>query len=91
MLTHDISGRDPWSLLLSCSSGELGDRADGISYMPASAWTARTEAGNVDILKRRGRGRPRRSAEPIQVVAVRLTAEALDALGRGGEEPDESF
>ena len=39
------------------------------------------EAGyDVDALKRRGRGRPGRGAEPMQVVAVRLTAEELDAL-----------
>lgn len=39
------------------------------------------EAGyDVDELKRRGRGRPGRGAEPMQVVAVRLTAEELDAL-----------
>ena len=44
-------------------------------------WADEAEAGyDVDILKRRGRGRPGRGAEPMQVVAVRLTAEELDAL-----------
>lgn len=44
-------------------------------------WADEAEAGyNVDDLKRRGRGRPGRGAEPMQVVAVRLTAEELDAL-----------
>jgi len=41
------------------------------------------EAGadyEVKEMKRRGRGRPRRGAEPMQVVAVRLTAEELAAL-----------
>ena len=39
------------------------------------------EAGyDVEQLKRRGRGRPGRGAEPMQVVAVRLTAEELAAL-----------
>ncbi len=39
------------------------------------------EAGyDIDVRKRRGRGRPGRGAEPMQVVAVRLTAEELDAL-----------
>ena len=31
-------------------------------------------------LKRRGRGRPGRGAEPMQVIAVRLTAEEIAAL-----------
>lgn len=44
-------------------------------------WADEAEAGyDVDELKRRGRGRPGRGAEPMQVVAVRLTAEELDAL-----------
>ena len=44
-------------------------------------WADDAEAGyDVDELKRRGRGRPGRGAEPMQVVAVRLTAEELDAL-----------
>lgn len=39
------------------------------------------EAGyDIEQLKRRGRGRPGRGAEPMQVVAVRLTAEELAAL-----------
>ncbi|GAB3061433.1 hypothetical protein GCM10027053_24660 [Intrasporangium mesophilum] len=44
-------------------------------------WADEAEAGyDVDELKRRGRGRPGRGAEPMQVVAVRLTAEELEAL-----------
>lgn len=44
-------------------------------------WADEAEAGyDVDALKRRGRGRPGRGAEPMQVVAVRLTTEELDAL-----------
>lgn len=44
-------------------------------------WADEAEAGyDVAELKRRGRGRPGRGAEPMQVVAVRLTAEELDAL-----------
>jgi hypothetical protein len=39
------------------------------------------EAGyDVDGLKKRGRGRPGRGAEPMQVVAVRLTTDELNAL-----------
>lgn len=45
------------------------------------AWADEAEAGyDVDALKRRGRGRPGRGAEPMQVVAVRLTGEELEAL-----------
>ncbi len=44
-------------------------------------WADEAEAGyDVEDLKRRGRGRPGRGAEPMQVVAVRLTAEELAAL-----------
>ncbi|MFT4217036.1 MAG: ribbon-helix-helix protein, CopG family [Micropruina sp.] len=44
-------------------------------------WADEAEAGyDVAELKRRGRGRPGRGAEPMQVVAVRLTAEELEAL-----------
>ena len=44
-------------------------------------WADEAEAGyDVDALKRRRRGRPGRGAEPMQVVAVRLTAEELEAL-----------
>ena len=44
-------------------------------------WADEAEAGyDVEELKRRGRGRPGRGAEPMQVVAVRLTAEEVAAL-----------
>ncbi|WP_313815195.1 ribbon-helix-helix domain-containing protein [Citricoccus sp.] len=44
-------------------------------------WADEAEAGyDVEELKRRGRGRPGRGAEPMQVVAVRLTAEEITAL-----------
>jgi len=45
------------------------------------AWADEAEAGyDVEELKRRGRGRPGRGAEPMQVIAVRLTAEELAAV-----------
>ncbi len=48
-----------------------------------SAWGAEAEAGyDVSQLKRRGRGRPGRGAEPMQVVAVRLSTQELAALDR---------
>ncbi|MFD1504304.1 ribbon-helix-helix protein, CopG family [Georgenia yuyongxinii] len=46
-------------------------------------WADEAEAGyDVEGLKRRGRGRPGRGAEPMQVVAVRLTAEEIAAVDR---------
>lgn len=45
------------------------------------AWADEAEAGyDVDALRRRGRGRPGRGAEPAQVIALRLTAEELAVL-----------
>jgi hypothetical protein len=42
------------------------------------AWAIEAEVGyDVAALKKRGRGRPGRGAEPSQVVALRLTAEEL--------------
>jgi predicted transcriptional regulator len=52
-----------------------------VSEEQIQTWAAEAEAGyDVEELKRRGRGRPGRGAEPMQVVAVRLTVEELDAL-----------
>ncbi len=46
-----------------------------------SEWAAEAEAGyDIEALKKRGRGRPGRGAEPSQVVALRLTGEELAAL-----------
>lgn len=54
-------------------------------------WADEAEAGyDVDELKRRGRGRPGRGAEPMQVVAVRLTAEELEALDAAASKHDMS-
>ena len=52
-------------------------------------WADEAEAGyDVDALKRRGRGRPGRGAEPMQVVAVRLTAQELHALDAAAAKQD---
>ncbi|NHN57089.1 CopG family transcriptional regulator [Calidifontibacter sp. DB0510] len=55
-----------------------------ISEKQITQWADEADAGyDVEALKRRGRGRPGRGSEPMQVVAVRLTADeiaALDAL-----------
>ena len=52
-----------------------------VSEKQIQQWAKEAEVGyDVDELKRRGRGRPGRGAEPMQVVAVRLTAEELEAV-----------
>lgn len=54
-------------------------------------WADEAEAGyDVEELRRRGRGRPGRGAEPMQVVAVRLTAEELEALDAAAVKHDMS-
>ncbi len=46
-------------------------------------WVSEAEEGyDPEVLKKRGRGRPGRGAEPAQVVAVRLTVDELSALDR---------
>ena len=57
-----------------------------VSQEQIERWADEAEAGcDVAELKRRGRGRPGRAAEPMQVVAVRLTAEELEALDDAAE------
>ena len=52
-----------------------------VSEEQIQQWADEAEAGyDVEEMKRRGRGRPGRGAEPMQVVAVRLTAEELAAV-----------
>lgn len=60
-----------------------GETINGVPVTEAqiAAWAAEAEAGyDVDLLRKRGRGRPGRGAEPSQVVALRLTSEELAAL-----------
>lgn len=46
-----------------------------------AAWSAEADVGfDVESLKKRGRGRPGRGAEPSQVVALRLTVEEIADL-----------
>ena len=62
-----------------------------VSEEQIQKWADEAEAGyDVDELKRRGRGRPGRGAEPMQVVAVRLTGEELDALDAAAAKNDMS-
>lgn len=56
-----------------------------------AAWAAEAEAGyEVATLKRRGRGRPGRGAEPSQVVALRLTVEEIATLDARAEREGKS-
>lgn len=51
-----------------------------------AAWAAEAEDGyDVEALKKRGRGRPGRGAEPSQVVALRLTLDEIAALDARAE------
>ena len=62
-----------------------------VSEEQIQGWADEAEAGyDVDVLKRRGRGRPGRGAQPMQVVAVRLTTEELDALDAAAAKRDMS-
>ena len=52
-------------------------------------WAAEADTGyDVAELKRRGRGRPGRGAEAMQVVTARLTAEELEAWDAAAEADD---
>lgn len=56
-----------------------------------AAWSAEAEAGyDVEALKKRGRGRPGRGAEPSQVVALRLTLEEIAAIDERAEREGKS-
>ncbi|WP_417554452.1 ribbon-helix-helix domain-containing protein [Microbacterium sp.] len=54
-------------------------------------WAAEAEAGyDIASLKKRGRGRPGRGAEPSQVIALRLTADELRSLDERAEREQKS-
>jgi hypothetical protein len=56
-----------------------------------AAWAAEAEVGyDVATLKKRGRGRPGRGAEPSQVVALRLTAQEIATLDARAEREGKS-
>ena len=57
-----------------------GETIDGsaVSEEQIAAWAAEAAAGyDVEKLRKRGRGRPGRGAQPSQVVALRLTTQEL--------------
>lgn len=57
-----------------------------VTEQQIAQWAAEAEAGyDVAVLKKRGRGRPGRGAEPSQVVALRLTLDEIAALDARAE------
>lgn len=62
-----------------------------VSEEQIAQWGAEAEVGyDVPALKKRGRGRPGRGAEPSQVVALRLTAEELAFIDARAEREGKS-
>lgn len=62
---------------------DVGETINGepVTEEQIAAWVEEAEAGyDVERLKKRGRGRPGRGAEPSQVVALRLTTEELAVI-----------
>ena len=56
-----------------------------------AGWAAEAEAGyDVKTLKKRGRGRPGRGAEPSQVVTLRLTSAELAAIDMRAAQENKS-
>ncbi len=56
-----------------------------------AAWAAEAEAGyDIAALKKRGRGRPGRGAEPSQVVALRLTLAEIAEIDERAEREGKS-
>lgn len=56
-----------------------------------AAWADEAETGyDVEVLKKRGRGRPGRGTEPSQVVALRLTTDEVAALDARAEREGKS-
>lgn len=56
-----------------------------------ASWAAEVEEGyDIAALKKRGRGRPGRGAEPSQVVALRLTVEEIAAIDERAERQGKS-
>jgi hypothetical protein len=72
------------------------DKRETINGAPVTeeqieAWASEAESGyDIDALKKRGRGRPGRGAEPSQIVALRLTVDEVAALDARAEREGKS-
>jgi len=72
-----------FSLYINRMRGRETINGEPVTEEQIQAWIAESEAGyDIAALKKRGRGRPGRGAEPSQVVAVRLTLEEIAALDK---------
>jgi len=61
--------------------GERMIQGKPVSDEQIEAWATEAEAGyDVEVLRKRGRGRPGRGAEPTQLIGTRWTASELAAL-----------
>lgn len=72
---------------------DVEETIDGVpvTEMQIASWVAEADAGyDVSELRRRGRGRPGRGAEPSQVVALRLTVAELAAVDARAAREDKS-
>ncbi len=73
------------------------ERRDGkwlgipVTEVQISEWSSEAERGyDVEVLKKRGRGRPGRGATPTQIVAVRLTAAELALIDARAEKENKT-
>ncbi|MDE0547667.1 ribbon-helix-helix protein, CopG family [Microbacterium sp. C7(2022)] len=74
-----LSGETAYDVGCGRGRGGVGDLG-GDTQDARARWDR-----DVEVLKRRGLGRPGRGAEPAQVVALRLTADELAALDARAE------
>lgn len=71
----------------------MGEKIDGkaVTEEQISQWVREAEDGyDAALLKKRGRGRPGRGAQPSQVVAVRFTPEEIAELDRRAQSREMS-
>lgn len=82
-VSHRVTPYSEFDFRITHVDMSSGETINGVPVTEEqiAAWVAEAESSyDVDALKRRGRGRPGRGAEPAQVVALRLTTEELAAL-----------
>lgn len=83
--------RTVFSLYDNCMNERETINGVPVTEEQIAAWAAEAEAGyDVAALKKRGRGRPGRGAEPSQVVALRLTLEEIAMIDERAEREGKS-
>lgn len=86
--TSDVEDRARTDISLYDKALVPCETIDGapVTEQQIAEWVTEAEAGyEVKALKKRGRGRPGRGAEPSQVVALRLTLEEIASLDARAE------